>query len=587
MFFQQLFSRVKYHPFIYAIPLSVTFLFFNIAGINYAFKFALVAVSIGLYFLMRNTKVTAFVQESNKTAKALFIVAAVYAGFSILGQQLFFAEYPVQQPFGKSLFLVLFCGWLLFPFITLLYYTDKCKSYITAYNHSGVQAPEYSTAKLYSIFLGILLFCWSLYIIAFFPGNMSVDSFIMWKQAIGKFQLSEEHPVFYALIMRALTSIWQSPAIVAIFHVVFLAAVCSSFLVFLYKAGIPVKWLIIFTALTGIMPANGIMAVTIWKDIPYCTALLWLTLILAELVTKRYIFSYKSTLICLTASLVGVALLRHNGVFAAIFVSAFLIGWAIKNKRTGVVVATSVFLLLFAGYKKVILPNWLQVKPVATGYQLTAPVHGIASVMYYNGTLSPETMQQMEKLLPVEVWKSHYTPWSADPYMYETNTPFIKNLSQVPTSTVLSMYSNTFKHNPFLIIKDRLCGAEVLWNVNQAEGSSNYSFLPIIEENDLGLQQHDNFLKQLLTGFVKFAGRALDPLSRRAGIFNLLLFFLLAYIIKLRKSYYLVFLALIGANLSLILSMTVQYLRYVYYIPLMFGFIWLLIISNVIVKADK
>jgi hypothetical protein len=582
MFSLQLFSRVKYHPFIYAIPLSVTFFFFDITGLNYGFKFALAGVSIGLYFLMRNTKVTTFVQDSNKTAKALFIAAAVYAGFSILGQQLFFAAYPVPQVVGKSLFFVLFCSWLAFPFIALLYFTDKCKGYVTAYSQAGIRTPEYSTAGLYSIFLGILLGCWSLYIIAFFPANMSIDSFDMWRQATGQQPLNDAHPVFYTIIIRALIAIWPSPAIVAISHVVFLAAICSSFLVFLYKAGIPVRWLLLFTVLTGIMPTNGVMAVTIWKDIPYCTALLWLTLISAELVTKRYIFSYKITLTCLTASLVCVALLRHNGVFAALFMSVFLIGWAIKNKRTGIIVATSAFLLLFAGYKKVILPTWLQVNAVPSGFQLAPPVHGIASVIYYNGTLSPETMQQMEKLLPVEVWKSHYSPWSADAYLFETNTPFISNLSQVPTSKVIGMYANTFIHNPFLIVKDRLCGAELLWNVNQAEGSSNYSVLPMIEENDLGLQQHDNFLKKALTGFMQFAGRALDPVSRRAGIYNILLFFLFAYIIKQRKSYYLIFLAVTGSNLSLILSMTFQSLRYVYYVPLLFGFIWLLIVSNVI-----
>ena len=41
-----------------------------------------------------------------------------------------------------------------------------------------------------------------------------------------------------------------------------------------------------------------------------------------------------------------------------------------------------------------------------------------------------------------------------------------------------------------------------------------------------------------------------------------------------------IFLPLIGANLSLVLSMTYQSFRYVYYIPLLMGLMWLLAVSN-------
>jgi hypothetical protein len=275
-------------------------------------------------------------------------------------------------------------------------------------------------------------------------------------------------------------------------------------------------------------------------------------------------------------------------VLVALSTAPVLIFFAIRKKRKELLLPVSCFLLVFFIYKKLILPVWLKVPPVPSGYQLAAPVHGIASVIFYNRPLPPATMQEMQKLLPVEVWKSNYTPYSADEYLYGTDTPFIENLSKVPTARVVNLYTNTFLQHPFLIVKDRLCGAEQLWNVFQGQGSSNYSYQPLIEENELGFKHSENALKKGLMGILNFAGRAADPVVRRAGIYNILLMLLLLYVAGKRKSYWLIFLPLIGANVSLLLSMTFQSFRYVYYVPLLFGFIWLFAISKFVTPvADK
>lgn len=560
---------------------------FNYLGLNYGVKFALLAVSIGLYFFMSWSGVAELVSSSIRLQKVLFFIIILYTGFAFIGHQLFLTEYPVPEVFPKILFFILFCGWLSFPAIALLYLTDVWRKKLAARPKAIAPTAQYSLVKLYSFFFGIIAVCWSLYLIGFFPANMSPDSFDEWKQAQHISPLSESpHPVFYTLIIRALTSIWLSPAIVAAFQVIFMAAVCSSFLVFLYKAGLPFKWLLVLDILIAIMPANGIMVVVIWKDILYCGAIVWLTLALAEILTDTYIFNRRFTLVCLTLSLIGVALLRHNGAFVSFSVSAVMIYWAIKHKQKGMVMAIASFLLVFFTYKKVMMPYWLKVTPAPAGYQLTPPVHGIASVMVYNGELSGETKQVMEKVLTVDVWKSHYNPYSADEYMYESTPTFVSDLSKIPTSKVVSLYASTFIHNPFLIIKDRLCGTELLWNSFQGEGSSNYSYLPMIEENDLGLKQQDNGLKNVLMKLVNFTGRALDPVSRRAGIFNVLFLLLFLYVIKQRLRFGLLFLPLFAANLSLLMGMTFQSFRYVYYIPLLFGFVLLLAISDIISKTS-
>jgi hypothetical protein len=523
----------------------------------------------------------AFAASFSKTEKAIFVLISLYAGFAMGGHQLFFTEYPVQQVFIKICILLLHAVWLGIVGFAFLYFTHASRMWL-AVKKSQVAAPR-STLKLYTIFLSIMIGWWLLWLIAFYPATMSTDSFDHWKQVTGAKQLNDLHPILYTLIIKALTGIWNSPAIIALFQIVALGSVMASFLVFLYKAGIPYRWLLILAILTAIIPVNGIMAITLWKDILFCVCLVWLTLTITEIITGIYIFNERATLVCLCVSLVGVALLRHNGVLASWCVTLALFILAIKTKRRGLMVSLALFLLVFFTYKKVLMPYVFKVPPVADGFQKTPLVHGMASVMVYNGTLAPETRAEMIKLLPEEKWKELYNPYSSDGYIYETGTPFIENLSEVPTSKVMSLYTKTFFANPWLITKDRLSGCELLWNVNQGEGSGNYAWLPVIEENDLGFKQSDdNGLRKVFIGMLKFAGRALDPLSRRAGIYNILFLLLFLYMFKQRKISLLIFIPLFAANLSLVLSMTFQTFRYVYYIPLLFGVVWLLAVSGIV-----
>ncbi|WP_136580538.1 hypothetical protein [Niastella caeni] len=537
---------------------------------------------------MRKSNVQAFISNRTKGDTFCFLLVVLYAGFASVGHPLFFTGFPVPQVAVKLLFLLLFCCWLSYVAIAFLYFTDLCKIWL--FEKSKVQpvTRSYSTGKLYLIFASILIACWSLWLIGFYPGTMSPDSFEQWKQAYGILKLNDAFPVIYAFIIRGLTTIWYSPAIIAIVQILFMAGIFSSFLVFLYKAGIPYKWLLVFAIITGIMPTNGIMVITIWKDIFFCVVVVWLTLVIAELLTQTYIFNRKITLICLSVSLLAVAILRHNGVMAALCCAAVLIVFAVKNKRKEILLPVACFLLAFFTYRKFILHTWLKVPPVPTGFQLTAPMHGMGSIIYYNQPLPASTMEEMQKLLPVEVWKSHYTPYSADEYMFQTDTPFIDNLSKVPTPKVVSMYANTLIHHPFLIVKDRLSGTELLWNAFQGQGSFNYSYHELIEENEFGFKHRENGLHKVLMGMLNFAGRALDPLVRRAGLYNILLMFLLLYVARQRKNYWIVFLPLLAVNVSLLFSMTYQAFRYVYYVPLLFGFVWLFTVSKFVTPVtDK
>lgn len=88
-----------------------------------------------------------------------------------------------------------------------------------------------------------------------------------------------------------------------------------------------------------------------------------------------------------------------------------------------------------------------------------------------------------------------------------------------------------------------------------------------------------------MRSFVEFTINKADFLLWRAGLHNILMPLLLAGFLKQGKKHLLIFIPLIGCNLSLAISMTYQAFRYVYYIPVLFGFIWLLYLTAAIAPA--
>jgi hypothetical protein len=216
---------------------------------------------------------------------------------------------------------------------------------------------------------------------------------------------------------------------------------------------------------------------------------------------------------------------------------------------------------------------------------LAPSIHGIASVIYYNGKLTKETQQEMEKILPIRDWKKFYYPYSSDSYFFRSKQDFIKDLSQYSTGGVMKMYFTTFLDNPYLIIKDRLSGTDLVWDVSQPKEAFNGRFALSISDNVFGFKQSNSSLKEQIIHLLDISIEKADALIWRAGLYNILLFFLII-LIKHRKRNLLILLPIVGNYISLMMAMLHQDFRYVYSIPLVFGFIWLMVVSNALSFPD-
>lgn len=159
----------------------------------------------------------------------------------------------------------------------------------------------------------LMIVIWSLWLLVFWPGIMSNDSIDQWTQiTTGKFV--DIHPVFHTLFLWFLTRVYFSPATIAIVQILILSLLSGGILYYFEKLGSPkiILWGISF--FMAVSPVNAEMVITLWKDIPYSTALLGLTFIFLIIVYSNGNWLYQNkNLLLLGITTLLVFLFRHNG----------------------------------------------------------------------------------------------------------------------------------------------------------------------------------------------------------------------------------------------------------------------------------
>jgi len=212
--------------------------------------------------------------------------------------------------------------------------------------------------KQFYIFLGLSLFSFSLWLLAFWPGVMTYDSLNSWQQIISG-HYNNWHPYIYTFCVRALTFLYFSPVTVAIFQI-FVSAVLGSYVFYrLYEITTSPchlehsgaesrdpslnseivkpqskirdsstrhsvvlvgmtnwrKWIVWLAFLGYITSVTvGIYNITLWKDIIFSQMVVFWGIFLYFLVTEKKELKKPALLIFLGFLLFFTAAVRHNGV---------------------------------------------------------------------------------------------------------------------------------------------------------------------------------------------------------------------------------------------------------------------------------
>jgi len=242
---------------------------------------------------------------------------------------------------------------------------------------------------------------WTIYLLTFFPALMTKDSFYSWDQLLNH-AYQDLHPVSYTMYLWLLTRAWFSPAAVALFQVACLSLVIAATLGYMLRHGLPAWTAWVVSAGYAALPINGVLVISIWKDIPYSIAMLWLFAISMRIVLEGAGWLEKRGNLVLLGTLCAAAsLMRHNGLVVSIGLAALLFTlYPAQRKR--LLWSAAAFLLLWGAVKGPVY-RLLKVKTFAISSDQVMIFH-IGAHIYAGTPMTQEEIAYLDAIQPYPDW---------------------------------------------------------------------------------------------------------------------------------------------------------------------------------------
>jgi len=204
---------------------------------------------------------------------------------------------------------------------------------------------------------GVLL-VFGFWLLAFWPGVLSIDSFKIWRAAKLPDVYSNEHPLLNIVLYKYFYHLWNNTAVIPVAQVVLTALFIAWFGFWIFKQGVPIKLVLLWLLFVLCSVPVGVYNVVLWKDIPFALlTVFWACLLVWLWQEKKQHQLHWTRQRSLALLLLGLALvlIRHNGlVYLAVLPVLLLLMRLVPLKKA--LVGLSV-LLLVAGIGFVMLRN--------------------------------------------------------------------------------------------------------------------------------------------------------------------------------------------------------------------------------------
>ena len=308
-----------------------------------------------------------------------------------------------------------------------------------------------------------LIVFWTMTLLVFWPGLMSFDSLDQWYQMTTG-QYNDIHPAFHTFTNWLLTRIYLSPAIIALFQIITLSLVIGWGFYLFRKAGVP-RWACWFPlTLLVFSPVNNTLVITLWKDIPYATALLGLSLIIFEIsITNGAWLQKPYAWLLLGLTTASVSLFRHNGL-PVVLACLIVLGIVFKSHWRTLILAT----LLLLGVFWIVVGPLYKLAKVDTSLDRShiglRMFHYFAAYTNSRFPFDDEDLKALEKIWPLQ------DPLPYDCYISDTTAMRVSREAVVGNlSSLQDVLVRIVKENPGIAVRHLLCASSLVWEISQPE----------------------------------------------------------------------------------------------------------------------
>ena len=471
-------------------------------AINYAFLFFTseriqpTHLTQGFLLLLTVASVWCFNRKSScmekyrtKGSRAAIGIIAVYASLASFAQR-FFLDGNTRMHFSlPGLFYVL-SGILWFiPVIRLMLFALEWLS-----ARPRTLPKPGSRKKALCVLLIALLLCQVFVLWVEWPGGFPLDAVYQYRQAMGELPLSDDHPVLDTLLMRAVLTVFPHPAALTAVQLLLFSLVLCAFLMMGYDRGMPLPLLVFLGCFFALMPNQVLSWTNVLKDFPFTLALLWGTYLLLQLALDTPRSRKWPFYACLTLDIFLVSLLRHNGAAPAAAMIVLCIVLTVRRYeqvKLRALTAAVLAAVSFGVFKGPVMTA-LNVAPVSLS-PFTTLFCAVGSCVNKDLPLSEEADAILEKALPLEDWHDYYARYYGHDFYYwgrpEGSVPYTP--TEVTTPDILRVYGEALCKYPDVILKDRIDGCDILWDVAEPEDSFNAKSFCLVYDRDWMAQYVD------------------------------------------------------------------------------------------------
>lgn len=540
-----------------------------------------ILIYIGLKFAWKNSGrlKSARILGATLLLGILFSLMVV-AGHKIHADSAAFLAFTVADVFWFLLYFLTGC--LLFFDLYLISVDSKIKNGMTM-EVLPISKWNKKNWLLYSI---ILFIAWIPSLVTYFPGIVPDDATVSMAIVFGEMPWDNHFPVFYTLVVGGFLFVGHclndyniSIALYSVFQMLIMAAILGHLMEWLEQKGIKKILIYLGLAYFAAAPVFGNYAVVMWKDPVFSGILILLTLLLIDhVVIKPDSFLDKKILICYSGLIILASLMRNNGIYIGILLSAgLLIVYRKRIKRVLITSVVSLGLVWFITgpvYEHVFSAENVFVESIGI------PLQQMARVVIEDGKMTEEEKAFMDHLLPLEKYQDYYWPFLADPVKWapEFDTEYLDSHKTEFFKVWLSMLTKNFD----IYVKQYLMGTYGFWHIG---GETNYEFVKTdIAKNWWGMYQSQPFENRLGYPMQEKLAERYDYISTGLLVWILLFDIVLCWMRK--KSIYMIPLLVLAGNWITLMaaSPTAFGVRYIYVLviglPLTVLYPWLLRCSS-------
>jgi hypothetical protein len=315
----------------------------------------------------------------------------------------------------------------------------------------------------------VILLAWLPFWLAFYPGNLSPDSYSSIKQSLNGIN-STAHPVFFTLFVKLCIEIGlhifgSMNAGIAVFSVVqmlILDGILTYTVCWLKKHHVPkiLLWLaVVYFALNPLIVRYSF---TMWKDILFSGVMLLIVLFLYDLSTGVVTFKETKTLVCFVILAVLAAFLRNRIIYAVIgiFVVLLIVYRSLWKRLLPTFCITAALILFVQGP----MYNWLNIKSSNFAEGQGVSLQQIAAVVVNDGNMTEDEKAFINQIIPLEDIPKAYKESTVDNLKgYET---FNHDFLNANSGKFIKVWSSIVMKNPWTSVKAWLMTTRGFWGFN-------------------------------------------------------------------------------------------------------------------------